>query len=454
MQFHSKPIAEHGEVPLADEGRLESLIGRWSAPLSLKETPAQGKNSCYVVSVEPSREPSAQLSEITALVRAQGDRVVGQERHFLHRKDPRTYLGRGACEAIAQRARDAKADLVVLDAELSPSQMRNLEDLIGCSITDREGVILNVFLRNARTKRARIQVEIAQLEYLRPRIRGLGINMDQQAGGMAKARGPGETISELLARRLDGRLADLRAAEAKLKKAQATQRQRRSDCERIVMVGYTNAGKTSLMNALTSSSLSAKDMPFETLDATARCLTRRGGSVLLSDTVGFIRRLPDRLLASFASTLSEIHEASMIAVVVDVSDPERTLHLRTSEALLEKLGAAEIPRFYVFHKTDQLERPMPLPLQRMLSFGQPSFALSCKDPQAVQQLRRKLIETVRARKPQALYVPYAATEIMAKVYAQCHVLEAAPKANGMSFSVHAPVPVLGRLKKALRAMQK
>ena len=188
-------------------------------------------------------------------------------------------------------------------------------------------------------KAAKIQVEIAHLEYLRPRIRGLGLNMDQQAGGVMGNRGAGETASELLARRLDHRLADLRQGLSKLKRQGANQRKQRTACHRIVLVGYTNAGKTSLMNALSAADGSARNMPFETLDTTTRCLTRHGGDVLLSDTVGFIRNLPKRLFTSFESTLAEIVEASLIAIVIDRSDPDWELHLETTEEMLDKLHA-------------------------------------------------------------------------------------------------------------------
>src|SRR6185295_2441993 len=198
------------------------------------------------------------------------------------------------------------------------------------------------------------QVEIAHLEYLRPRIRGVGLNMDQQSGGMTKARGPGETASELLARRLDQRLADLRRALERLKQSDSAQRKRRAGCARVVLVGYTNAGKTSLMNALTAAELSVRDRPFETLDTTSRSLTRHAGDVLLSDTVGFIRRLPERLFASFESTLAEITEASLLLVVVDVSDPELEEHLRLIDMVLGRLEAAGLPRFLVFNKSDRL----------------------------------------------------------------------------------------------------
>jgi GTPase len=249
-------------------------------------TPVHGaeESVCYVVSVGSSHEPherAAQLAEILALVRSQGGRVAGQEICHVAQPNPRTLLGKGTAQEIASRARDVGATMLVLDAELTPSQTRNLEDVAGISICDREAIILNVFIRHARTRRARIQIEIAQLEYLRPRIRGVGLDMDQQTGGSTYARGPGETASELLARKLDARLAELNKTLRRMEISAETQRKRRRTCERMVLVGYTNAGKTSLMNALTAAELSARDMPFETLDTTSRCLTRHGAEVVL-----------------------------------------------------------------------------------------------------------------------------------------------------------------------------
>lgn len=357
LKFSSKPVAEHAEVPLADEARLEKLVAHWTERQQSPTVDATRDSACYVASVGPGRDPvqrAAQMAEIVALVQGQGGRVVGQEIGHLAEPNPRTLLGKGAAQDLAARARAAGATMLVIDAELSPSQTRNLEDVAGISICDREAIILNVFLRNARTRRARIQVEIAQLQYLRPRIRGVGLDMDQQAGGMARGRGPGETASELLARKLDGRVEELEKALRKLETSGRTQRRQRHACKRLVLVGYTNAGKTSLMNALTASDLSARDMPFETLDTTSRCLSRHGEQVLLSDTVGFIRRLPERLLASFESTLAEIVEASLLVIVVDASDPERDLHLKATLQIIERIGAERVPRFYVFNKRDRL----------------------------------------------------------------------------------------------------
>jgi GTP-binding protein HflX len=453
VTFSSKAISEHAEVPLADEGRWETIVAHWQARAEAPAPAGAAGNASYVVSVGPLRDPparAAQLAEIVSLVRSQGDRVVGQEICHLTDPDPRTLLGKGTAEDLAARARALGATMLVVDAELSPSQTRNLEDAAGLPVADREAIILNVFLRHARTRRARIQVEVAQLEYLRPRIRGVGLDMDQQTGGMAGARGPGETASELMARKLDGRLQELHKALRRLEAVGRTQRKARDGCRRMVLVGYTNAGKTSLMNALTGAGLSARDVPFETLDTTSRCLTRHGGDVLLSDTVGFIRRLPDRLLASFESTMAEVVEASLLVIVVDASDPERELHLRTTRELIEKMGAGDVPRFHVFNKLDRLPEAPGVGTLRRWSEGHPFALLSSHDAPAIAALEAALLGAVRREEAElSALVPYAASEALALVYGKCRVLDSVAVDEGLRLRVQGPGPVLARLQAVL-----
>ena len=374
---------------------------------------AEGSAS-YVVSVGPrarSAGPSGAARGDRRLVQSQGGRVVGQEICHLSEPNPRTLLGKGTAQEMAARARSCGATMLVLDAELSPSQTRNLEDTAGIPICDREAIILNVFLRHARTRRARIQVEIAQLEYLRPRIRGVGLDMDQQAGGMARARGPGETASELLARKLDGRLEELQKALRKLETSGRTQRRQRGACKRMVLVGYTNAGKTSLMNALTAAGLSARDMPFETLDTTSRCLTRHGGDVLISDTVGFIRRLPERLLASFESTLAEISRG--VAPRRSWWTPPTT---RGSSSCRRRWSssrrwARRTSRGSTCSTSWTASRRLPDEdeLARW-SEGHPWAVLSTRDARAVADLEEALLRAVRREEEElTTFVPYAAT---------------------------------------------
>jgi GTP-binding protein HflX len=453
LKFNSKPVAEHSEVPLADDGALERLARHWSAREASPAGHEADGSACYVVSVGSDRDPiarAAQLAEIVALVQHQGGRIVGQELCDVMRPNPRTLLGKGTAQAIAERARQQGATMLVIDAELSPSQTRNLEDAVGLAICDREAIILNVFLRHARTKRAKIQVEIAQLEYLRPRIRGVGLDMDQQTGGNKNARGPGETASELMARKLDGRLKELRHALAACETTSLTQRKQRSDCRRIALVGYTNAGKTSLMNALTGAGLTARDMPFETLDTTSRALSRHGGEVVLSDTVGFIRRLPERLLASFSSTLSEISDAALLVLVVDASDPEHELQLLTTLEQLEKMDAHRLPRFYVWNKIDRLPQPPDSEHLAELSAGHPFAALCSSDTAAVAELESRLIASARSSEEElTALVPYAAKSTLGLIYAHCRVLGSDATDTGLHLRIVGAPAVLARIKHSL-----
>lgn len=472
MRFHSTPIEEHAEVPLADGGRWEQLVAHWT---QLQQGESSGAthtggegNACYVLSVhrpavatatgDPTLVPTAELEEITALVQAQGDRVVGRETYVLSRPDARTLIRSGVAERLGRQARSCGADMLVVDAELSPSQTRNLEDATGLPVCDREGVILNVFQRHATTRRSRIQVELAHLQYLRPRIRGIGLDMDQQAGGIVGARGAGETASELLARRIDGRLAELRRRLAQLQRADAARRKHRVDCARVALVGYTNAGKTSLMNALTSAGLSARDRPFETLDTTSRCLSRHGGDVLLSDTVGFIRRLPERLFASFASTLAEVAEASLLLVVVDASDPELREHLDTTDHVLRQLGATDVPRLVVFNKLDRLPTPMDEDTLSALGGGHPHTALSAHDPAAVAALRRRLMSAARTHQQRRqVFVPYAMPDLDAitrSIYADCRVVQAHACPTGIQYLIEGPAHIVADIAQTTRSKRR
>lgn len=448
MKFVSKPVSEHAEVPLADDGRWENIVSHWlqrETPIERKEH--TGVNACYVVSVYQHVDNNSQLQEILSLVNAQGDTVAGYETLRLLNPEPRALLGRGISREIAARAQACGADLLVVDAELSPSQMRNLEDTCGIAVCDREAVIMNVFLRHAKTRKAKIQVEIAHLEYLRPRIRGLGLDMDQQAGGIMRGRGPGETASELMARHLDDRLVQLRKQFSSLQKAGDVQRSARAACKKITLVGYTNAGKTSLMNALTNAKLSVKDQPFETLDTTTRCLTRHGGEVLLSDTVGVIRQLPQRLLASFESTLAEITESDLLLVVIDASDRERELHLTSTEALLHKLGAHRIPRLLVFNKIDRLPGTHQEQDLKKLAGDHPFVALSSKHLNA-KDLVQQLTGMVRSHKRMKLLVPYCATHLVKMIYAKTQVIRSDASEKGMWLTFEGEHALLQTIKTA------
>jgi GTPase len=447
MRFESKPVAEHEDVPVADEGRLDEVVEKWARRSGTIS--AEGEVRAYVISAGDFRDEHqqrGQLAEILGLVDALGHEVVGHESLRVKTPHPRTFFGKGTCEAIAGRARAAGATLLVLDVQLSPSQTRDLEDATGLSIADREGVILEVFMANARSKEARIQVQIAHLEYLRPRIRGLGIDMDQQAGGVIGGRGAGETASELLARQLDDRMVRLRKELSRIAHAGERRRERREDCARIALVGYTNAGKTSLMNALCGTSLSARARPFETLDTTSRCLTRHGGDVVIGDTVGFIRDLPERLVSSFESTFAKARDATLLVVVVDVSDPEWPLHMATTSAQLDRLDGFEGRRFVVYNKADRAPDVVRGELAQAAD-PWPWTLLSAHDPDAIDALRDALVRAARGdgHRREQLFVPYAATAVSADLYRTCRVLAATASDGGMLLTVEGPAHRVAQL---------
>jgi GTP-binding protein HflX len=454
MKIHSKPIEEHAEVPLADDSRWEAIVAHWQRREAPQSAATSEGNACYLLSVQhrgDAGDPQAQLAEIASLVTTQGDRVVGMEMHRLHRPDPRTLVGSGIAQRIGTAARDAGANLLVVDAELTPSQARNLEDAAGLPVADREAVILNVFERHATTPRARAQVQLAHLEYLRPRIRGIGLNMDQQAGGVMGSRGSGDTASELLARRLDDRLTELRRRLEQIERSDSGRRQLRRRAFRVALTGYTNAGKTSLMNALCRTELSVRDRPFETLDTTTRCLTRHGGDVLLSDTVGFIRRLPDRLFASFESTLAEIREASLLLVVLDVSDPEIEQHRGLIEMVLGRLAAAALPRLVVFSKSDRLGAARPAGELARLAGGHGHVTVSAHDPRAVDGLREAILAAARSRQAvREVFVPYERGDLCGRIYAECRVLRSHATPRGTQLLIEGSPSTIAQLARACR----
>jgi len=272
--------------------------------------------------------------------------------------------------------------------------------------------------------------------------------MDQQSGGIMGGRGAGETASELLARQLDKRLVQLQKLAAKLSIISVNQRKQRSKCRRISLVGYTNAGKTSLMNILAKSELSVKNQVFETLDPTTRRISdTASGDLLLSDTVGFIRDLPKHLMDSFESTLAEISETDLLVIVLDCSHAEMQLQLNTTLDVLRKLNAENIPMLYVFNKTDLLERDFDISIFKELALGHDYVALSANDFSAVTALRHKLLLKVNDELVTAsIYLKYQDQNVISRVYNSCEVLAKDRDNNGITFLLRGDKQVIQGLK--------
>ncbi len=294
------------------------------------------------------------LRELERLLITAGGNAVAFFTQARPNPDNATYFGSGKLVELSALCAELGADIVVVDDELSPAQIKNMEDAISCEVIDRSMLILDIFALHARTAEGKLQVEIAQLKYTAPRLIGKGKDMSRLGGGIG-TRGPGESKLEIDRRRIRERIAALEAELEKLEKNRAVMRsqRRKNGIKQCAIVGYTNAGKSTLLNALTEAGVLAEDKLFATLDPTTRQYTLPGGTViLLTDTVGFIHKLPHHLVRSFKSTLEEAALADVILILCDMSDPECLLHLGVTENIREEIGAREARKLYVVNKYD------------------------------------------------------------------------------------------------------
>lgn len=295
------------------------------------------------------------LDELELLADTAGADVVCRVYQERESPDPAFFIGRGKAEQIAKIVEDEKIDIVIFDDDLSGVQVRNLEDIINCKVIDRTTLILDIFASHARTAPAKIQVELAQLEYLLPRLTGRWRHLSKQYGGIG-TKGPGETQLETDRRLVKRKIAILRRKLNEIDNQRRVQRKGRRDIFRVALVGYTNAGKSTLLNVLADANVYVEDKLFATLDATTRVVklspTRK---ILLTDTVGFIRKLPHHLIASFKSTLDEIVEADILLHVVDISAPNFKEQIKVVEETLGELNSLDKPTILVFNKIDKLQ---------------------------------------------------------------------------------------------------
>ncbi len=367
------------------------------------------------------------LDELVSLADTAGADVLVRVTQARVSPDKRTYIGSGKVTELAEICKNEELDLVVFDDELSPSQIRNIEDELGDDVTviDRSMLILDIFARHAVTGEGKLQVELAQLKYSAPRLTGHGTEMSRQGavgGNPIGTRGPGETKLEIDRRRMKTRIAALESEIRELERTRSTMRaaRDRSGLLRVSIVGYTNAGKSTLLNRLTDAGILAEDKLFATLDPTTRKFRLPSGvEILLTDTVGFIRKLPHHLIKAFRSTLDEAVYADIILIVVDASDPEYEAHIAVTEELLTSLGAENKPTIYVFNKCDKTASSVP-----RVSAGKKSVYISASTGKGVETMLNELESVIRSFKRVSVFsFPSQASGLVAKLYRSGEVKE-------------------------------
>lgn len=338
-----------------------------------------------------------------------------------------------------------KAEVVIFDCELTPSQLRNLESAMGCKVLDRTGVIIEIFSRHARTRAARLQVEIARLNYLAPRLRETGGGDDRGGGGIG-GKGAGETSQELDRRRIRDRVKELREELEVVQNESAVRRTKRSEENCVALVGYTNAGKSSLMRALTGSDILVADKLFATLDTTVRPLHPPSmPKVLISDTVGFIKKLPHDLVASFRSTLDEALNADLLFYVVDASDPTFRSQLEVTRTVLGEIGATETPSRMILNKRDRLK---PAEIETLRKEFPEAIFLSTRDQGDLKMLREMLLGFFEEDMVDAdLLVPYNVQGAVGEIRRQMRVLHESYDDRGASFKVKTTEEALAQVRR-------
>ncbi|HYV58573.1 MAG TPA: GTPase HflX [Acidimicrobiia bacterium] len=367
-------------------------------------------------------EAEASLSELGQLTDTAGADPVESVLQRRAAPDPATYIGAGKADELRALADALDVDVVVFDDELTPAQQRNLEKKFGRDVVDRVALILDIFAQHAHSQEGMVQVELAQLRYRLPRLRGRGIELSQQAGGIG-TRGPGETQLEVDRRRIQRRMNRLEAELERLAKTRATQRKarRRRELPTVSLVGYTNAGKSTLLNRLTRSDALVENRLFSTLDPTTRRLQLPGGEIaLLSDTVGFVRRLPHQLVEAFRSTLEEVAQVDMLVLVVDAGAPDADQQVEAVPADLLEIGAGDRPELLVVNKIDLAE---PGVVDDLLSTHADAVAVSAATGEGIEKLEEVVAARLRALDPVVeLAVPYDRGDVVAALHREGDVL--------------------------------
>jgi GTPase len=391
--------------------------------------------------VEEAEDSLAELALLTETAGAEPVDAVLQRRD---RPDPATYIGKGKAEELRDRANAEDIDVVIFDDELTPAQQRNLEHVFSCDVVDRVALILDIFAQHATTQEGRVQVELAQLRYRLPRLRGRGLQLSQQGAGIG-TRGPGETQLEVDRRRILRRVQKLERDLRALASTRATQRKarRRSGVPRVALVGYTNAGKSTLLNRVTEAEVLVENQLFSTLDPTTRRLRLAGGeTVLLSDTVGFVRRLPHELVEAFRSTLEEVTEADLLLHVIDASAIDVDARIHAVDEVLREIGAGDLPRLLVWNKRDLADPDL---LKSRLAEYRGSVAVSAVTGEGMPELLVAIGDRLRSlARIVEFVVPYERGDVLAALHREGEVLVEVHADGGTRVRARVPDAAVGR----------
>lgn len=408
-----------------------------------------------LVSVEPDEalRPYA-IEELTALTETAGAVVVGEFYQRRDRPDAAYFIGPGKTQELYAGVQDTQANLVVVDSELSPVQVRNLEEAVKTRVIDRTQLILDVFAQRAHTREGKLQVSLATLTYMLPRLSEQYTKFERQQGGLAGGRiggrgGAGETKLETDRRKVRDTISDLEAQLAEVRASRQNQRAHRRQLPfpSAALVGYTSAGKSTLLNTLSGSDVYADPRLFATLDPTTRRVVLPDGwSILLTDTVGFIRNLPTHLVAAFRATLEETVEADLLIHVADASHPQLEVQRAAVQSVLEELGAGDKPTITVFNKADRVADPYAL---RELVASTPNSAyISARTAEGLPHLMRRVVETVEGLlTPVCILAPYDRSDLVAQCYEYGRVLKADYRPDGILVEARVTRDLAGRLAK-------
>jgi GTP-binding protein HflX len=395
---------------------------------------------------EDDEDTARHLDELALLVDTAGADAVARVEQRRQNPDPATYLGSGKVTELKELCEAVDADTVVFDDDLSPAQQRNLEKLLGRTAIDRTAVILDIFAQNAHSLEGKAQVELAQIRYRLPRLRGKGKTLSQQRGGIGARQGGGETQLEVDRRRLLRRMHKLEADLKDIQRVRHTQAKarQRSRLHRVAIVGYTNAGKSTLLNRLTDAGVLVEDRLFATLDATTRRLQLPGGeTVLLTDTVGFITKLPTQLVEAFKSTLEVVVDADLLVHVIDAAAPDPEENIFAVDRVLDEIGAGEVPQLLVANKVDA----SPDGAKRLLVDHPGSVAISARTGEAVDDLLRTIGDRLRGLSTiTELVVPFDRGDVLASLHREGEVLVETATDDGMRVRARLDAAAVSRLR--------